>query len=275
VAAGIGCPVRVGGVVLFGSLHQDVLDVAPSQIRVRVQHQGNDPGNQRRGGRSAAEIVGIVACRVTVGAHQVGCRDAHGAGGIRIGGNQDRSPGLAVIRLPSVMIDRRYGDRVAGIGIAVVVGIVVVLKTVARRPHVDVAKTAAPCGDAVLQSGQRQRSRTRKRADIRRSPAVIVDVNLLHLVCQGAGFVSIRAGAGNQTQPRQGSVSPRARHADPVVRRSRRDPGHRGPVKIPCWIGRRIGVVEVKVVAQRRLVLRREVGMRVLKTVVDDSDHDA
>ena len=76
----IGAPVRIGQHHLLGRANQDFLNIAPSKIRVGLQHQRHHTRYQRRRGGGAAEVHRVVlveeverGCRrvVAVGAHAI------------------------------------------------------------------------------------------------------------------------------------------------------------------------------------------------------------
>src|SRR5262249_812152 len=58
-AGGVDGPAGVGGIVLPGGAGEDVLDVAPRQVRVGLQDQGDHAGRLGRGGAGAAEGRGV------------------------------------------------------------------------------------------------------------------------------------------------------------------------------------------------------------------------
>ena len=144
VTGAVGGPTRVERIVFVGALYEDVLHVAPRQRRVRAEHQRNDARNERRGRRSAAEVVGVIRLAgdavVTICTESISGRDAYGfIVGVR--GDQHARARLAVVRLAAGMIDRAHADHVAAVGVAVVVGVVVGFQAVARGPGVDASPT--------------------------------------------------------------------------------------------------------------------------------------
>ncbi len=139
---------------------QDRLHVAPTKVRIRLQHQGNDTRDHRRGRRGAAERVGIVPVAIALIVVQVAFAVRLVRGGdptVRIGAaaagrRRDKHVGAAV-RVPrgiAVLVMSRNRDRVARRIQVIALGIVPVI---AGRLDNDRTTPAAPSLDRRLECG--------------------------------------------------------------------------------------------------------------------------
>jgi hypothetical protein len=149
VPGAVDLPIEVRRVHLLGGVDQDVLDVAPGEAGVGLEHEPDDAGCERRGAARAAEAVGVAA------------RPAGGGGAQRpaggVGGDEQRRPALAEAGAHAGVGDPPDGDDAAVVGVAVHVDVVAVA-AVAGRPHVDVAEPAAPVLQGVGEGGEGERA---------------------------------------------------------------------------------------------------------------------
>ena len=269
-------PVRIGRVHLLRRAHEDLLHVAPTEIRVRLEHEGHHAGSRGSGGRCSAELAVIVAGNIAGrsgavrgGFAQSGTRSAGGRRDDQIG------PGFAVVRLTRAAVECPDGDRVDRIGVTVVVGVVVDLETVAPGPHENCAFATPPGFRGALQRRFGQRAGRLKNAPrVAGAPAVAFDLNQLRQVIHRLGLVSVLHKSGDETHTDDRRLRCGTGDADAVVAAGGRIPGTCRPVIIPCP-GIRIirrGVIPIVVVG--RIDVAGKVWMRCLHAVVDDADAD-
>ena len=118
-----------------------------------------------------------------------------------MGCHEYRRARFAVERLLPVVVDGADGNGVAGIGVAVVVNVIVILQAVPRRPDVNTPQFAATVSHAIFESCQSQGTWTfQSLTVVRGTPTIVVDIDFLVLIAQGVGFVEIARGFGHQAQ---------------------------------------------------------------------------
>ena len=177
-AAAIGDEsIAAGKIGAAGGAHQNFFDVAIAEIRIGLDDQRRRPGDNGRRARSATESTRIVADIVACGAGNIGGRQTEGSAARR-SHDGNVSAGFAIPSLPSGVVGGSHANHKAGVGIAVVVGVVPILASVSAGKDEDHATPAAAIGDGRLKAGHRQRARsTQDGAVVTGSPAIRADVS--------------------------------------------------------------------------------------------------
>ena len=273
VAGPIPGPARVALVHHARRIGQDLLDVAIAEVGVGLEHEGDDAGRDRRGGRGATEGRGVVTARVAGRAGAVRGRDT-GDAAVARAADEDGGTGGAVVADLAGIVDRRHGDGLARVLEAVVVGVLALETAVAGGEQDDVAEAAAAIGDGRVDGGAH--AREGRRIEIVEEVAVIAPAVVgrveADMAQEGVRQLRVGHGAAEDTETGDGRVVGDADRARPVPLR-RDQAGDGGAVKV-AGAGRRVAVVAAVVIVQRSVVIAVEIGVRVLDTVIDDTDID-
>lgn len=150
-------PTRIAGIVSRGGVNQDLLHVAPAEVGIGVEDQRDEARGQRRRRGRAAEIKSIITIIISRITCSIGCRNATSRKAGRCI-DEHRRAEFAVIGDEAITPRGAHGNRVAAIGVAIGIDVVVILPAVSGCPGINDPLTAAADCRAVLQRGLGQRA---------------------------------------------------------------------------------------------------------------------
>ena len=135
-------PRRIVCVVLPRAMDEDILDITPCQIRIRLQNQSYNSRDKGSSTRGSSEVVGHVSSAVSSCSRDIrGCYPLIvGSPTIGVSGNQNVCPRFRVPRLIPVVCNSCHCNRISQACIPVVVRIVISFESIPSSPCVYVSE---------------------------------------------------------------------------------------------------------------------------------------